>query len=148
MIVLLLVTLALIVGLVAALLLARGRVSLHAAPATTSMGGGLPAGPVTPADIEGVRFDTVVRGYRMDQVDEVLERLESELIAAHDEIRMLRADGATGLRALSRPAGPPRTPASSGASGPSGTLDPSPPSGHHGPHDERLRREQAPDDDQ
>ena len=82
---LLLVTLALIVGLVAALLLARGRVSLHAAPATTSMGGGLPAGPVTPADIEGVRFDTVVRGYRMDQVDEVLERLESELIAAHDE---------------------------------------------------------------
>lgn len=142
MIVLLLVTLALIVGLVAALLLARGRVSLHAAPVTTSMGGGLPTGPVTPADIKGVRFDTVVRGYRMDQVDDVLERLEAELIAAHDEIRMLRADGATGLRALSRPSGPPRT---LGPNGPSGTLDPS---GHHGPHDERLRREQAPDDDQ
>lgn len=145
MIVLLLVTLALIVGLVAALLLARGRVSLHAAPVTTSMGGGLPTGPVTPADIEGVRFDTVVRGYRMDQVDDVLERLEAELIAAHDEIRMLRADGATGLRALSRPAGPPRT---TGPSSSHGTLDPALPSGHHGPHDERLRQEQAPDDDQ
>jgi DivIVA domain-containing protein len=34
---------------------------------------------VYPADVEGIRFDLAFRGYRMDEVDEVLDRLSSEL---------------------------------------------------------------------
>ena len=39
----------------------------------------LPTSPLRPADIEAVRFSVVVRGYRMSEVDEVLDRLRTEL---------------------------------------------------------------------
>lgn len=45
---------------------------------------GRPHGELTRADLAGVRFDRAVRGYRMDQVDAVLDRL-SEEIATRDE---------------------------------------------------------------
>jgi DivIVA domain-containing protein len=41
-------------------------------------------GELTRADLAGVRFDRAVRGYRMDQVDAVLDRLAEE-IATRDE---------------------------------------------------------------
>jgi DivIVA domain-containing protein len=45
---------------------------------------------VTPEDITRVRFDVVLRGYRMDQVDAVLERLSYDLGIRDEEIRALR----------------------------------------------------------
>lgn len=46
---------------------------------------GLPARPVRPDDVAGVRLQVALRGYRMDQVDEVLDRLQAEL-ADRDEV--------------------------------------------------------------
>lgn len=41
--------------------------------------GRLPAGPVDGAAIDALRFTVAFRGYRMDEVDEVLDRLRAEL---------------------------------------------------------------------
>lgn len=52
---------------------------------------GLPADrPVTSADLAGVRFDLAFRGYRMDEVDTVLDRLGRELTGRDEEIAALR----------------------------------------------------------
>lgn len=102
MIVLLLASVIVLVGLAAALVLLRGGLSVHMKPAVTSMGGGLPPGPVCSDDITGVRFDTVLRGYRMDQVDEVLARLQDALAQRDDEIRLLRDTGSVSLRSVPR----------------------------------------------
>jgi DivIVA domain-containing protein len=40
---------------------------------------GLPDGPLDAAALQAVHFSAAFRGYRMDQVDEVLDRLASEL---------------------------------------------------------------------
>lgn len=42
---------------------------------------GLPPGPVGPAELGSVRFGVGLRGYRMDEVDEVLDRVGAELAA-------------------------------------------------------------------
>lgn len=39
----------------------------------------LPAGRMSAADLRGLRFAVVTRGYSMQQVDEVLERLAAQL---------------------------------------------------------------------
>jgi DivIVA domain-containing protein len=54
----------------------------------------LPEGrPLAAEDVEGLRFDTVVRGYRMSQVDEVLARVADDLDWAYTRIAQLeRAD--------------------------------------------------------
>jgi DivIVA domain-containing protein len=39
----------------------------------------LPTGALTADDVAGVRFSLALRGYRMAEVDEVLERLAAEL---------------------------------------------------------------------
>ncbi|MGQ0630110.1 MAG: DivIVA domain-containing protein [Sporichthyaceae bacterium] len=39
----------------------------------------LPPGPMTAADLAAVRFPVAVRGYRMDQVDALLERLAYDI---------------------------------------------------------------------
>ena len=51
---------------------------------------GLPSGPLHPEDLDAVRFGTAVRGYRMDQVDLVLDRLRAELAARDETISELR----------------------------------------------------------
>ena len=56
---------------------------------------GLPSGPVGPDAVRAVRFDQALRGYRMEQVDEVLARLSDELHDRDAEITRLR-DGAAG----------------------------------------------------
>lgn len=97
MIVVLVASLVVLVGLAVALVLLRGnRISVHAAPATTTMSGGLPPGDLTSRDIDEVRFDTVVRGYRMDQVDDVLERVRVELARRDEELRRLRTQAPAG----------------------------------------------------
>lgn len=39
----------------------------------------LPAGQIRPQDVRALRFQQAVRGYRMDEVDWVLERFAAEL---------------------------------------------------------------------
>jgi DivIVA domain-containing protein len=39
----------------------------------------LPAGPLNAEDVRRVRFGLALRGYRMSEVDEVLERVAAEL---------------------------------------------------------------------
>jgi DivIVA domain-containing protein len=56
----------------------------------------LPDGPVSPGDVEAVRFAIGFRGYRMDQVDEVLDRLGRELAARDDRIAALEQRGREG----------------------------------------------------
>ncbi len=46
-------------------------------------------GPVTSADLAGIRFPVVVRGYRMDAVDAVLDRLTDEIATRDARIREL-----------------------------------------------------------
>ena len=50
----------------------------------------LPAEAV-PADIDRVRFSLGLRGYRMDQVDQVLDDLRDQLAAKDKEVGVLRA---------------------------------------------------------
>ena len=45
-----------------------------------------PDGPLTDDDIAAVRFDIGIRGYRMNQVDEVIDRLRSELNELRDQV--------------------------------------------------------------
>ena len=51
---------------------------------------GLPEGPVEPGDVGGLRFALAFRGYRMDQVDDVLDRLSVELSERDAEIARLK----------------------------------------------------------
>lgn len=45
---------------------------------------GLPDGPLSPADLDAVRFPLALRGYRMAEVDAVLDRLRDELARARE----------------------------------------------------------------
>jgi DivIVA domain-containing protein len=61
----------------------------------------LPDGPVSADDVESVLFAVGFRGYRMDQVDEVLDRLGGELTRrdariAELERRLASADAHSG----------------------------------------------------
>jgi DivIVA domain-containing protein len=63
-----------LVGLTTAAVL--GKIGGFLADATTSRSfNGVPPGPISTADIELLHFDQGLRGYRMDQVDEVLDAL-------------------------------------------------------------------------
>jgi DivIVA domain-containing protein len=44
-----------------------------------------------PADVDHVRFSLGLRGYRMDQVDQVLDELRDQLAAKETELAQLRA---------------------------------------------------------
>lgn len=48
-------------------------------PARSTPDPGLPAGPLRAQDLESLRFTPALRGYRMDQVDAVLDRLRDQL---------------------------------------------------------------------
>ena len=79
----------------------------------------LPAGPLRPADVEGVRFTMALRGYRMGEVDAVLERLAAELATRDARISALAGDGsgssgAAGATGLAEPARPDLAPRPSG----------------------------------
>ncbi|GAB48387.1 DivIVA domain-containing protein [Mobilicoccus pelagius] len=78
----------LVVGLAAALAFgAAGRVSVFASePVATAGGVPLPPGEVRSDDLSLVRFDTAFRGYRMDQVDAVIDRLQARLAELEDDL--------------------------------------------------------------
>ena len=50
----------------------------------------LPEGPLEVGDVSAVRFSVAFRGYRMDEVDAVLDRLSDELAERDAEIARLR----------------------------------------------------------
>jgi DivIVA domain-containing protein len=50
----------------------------------------LPAGGVTAEDVRNIRFQLVVRGYKMSEVDWVLRRLSGELEDLRAEVAELR----------------------------------------------------------
>ncbi|MEP7192058.1 MAG: DivIVA domain-containing protein [Actinomycetota bacterium] len=63
-----------LVGLTTAAVL--GKIGGFLADATTSQSfNGVPPGPISTEVIEQLHFDQALRGYRMDQVDEVLDAL-------------------------------------------------------------------------
>ena len=84
-----------VLGLVFAV--ASGRIAAgFDAPETSVPPRELPPGPVTGADLDGLRFVPALRGYRMDQVDAALDRLREELDRRDAELAELRGgeDGA------------------------------------------------------
>jgi DivIVA domain-containing protein len=62
----------------------------------------LPA-DAAPRDVDSVRFSLGLRGYRMDQVDQVLDELRDQLAATRHEVETLKAR----LVALEQPASAP-----------------------------------------
>ncbi|MEO7236329.1 MAG: DivIVA domain-containing protein [Lapillicoccus sp.] len=82
-----------------------GRVDGSLGDATTTMSHvPLPDDPLTPGDLDGLRFDTVTRGYRMSQVDAVVDRLRREI--SDLEGRLGEPATSTGLGAYARPSAP------------------------------------------
>ena len=78
MIVFLLVIVVLLIGLTTAA--AMGRISgFMAEPTSSHVFAGVPAGSLTAGDIGSLRFDRALRGYRMEQVDEVIDALSARV---------------------------------------------------------------------
>lgn len=93
MIVFLLLIVILLIGLTAAALM--GRISGFLAEPTSSQAfGGVPAGSLSTADLRHLRFDQGLRGYRMEQVDEVIDALSARLNTLETEVASLRATDA------------------------------------------------------
>ncbi len=68
-----------------------GRVDGSLGDATSTMSHEpLPAGPLRPADLDDLRFDTALRGYRMTEVDAVIDRLRRELQDLDADVARLR----------------------------------------------------------
>lgn len=78
----------LIVLFVAAVVATRSEPVLAEAP-PDGVGGDLPSRPLQAEDVAAVRFDLALRGYRMREVDELLERLAGELRARDARIAAL-----------------------------------------------------------
>jgi DivIVA domain-containing protein len=95
--------LALLVAVVIAVITAAavlGRVDGSLADATTTMSHvPLPEDPLTPGDLDGLRFDTAMRGYRMSQVDAVIDRLRREIRDLDDELARMRGRPSAGAGA-------------------------------------------------
>ncbi len=83
-----------LVAVFAALLTGRMRYDPLADPVTSQNDPGLPEAPHA-RDVDGVRFDRALRGYRMDQVDDVLDSLRDTLRRQEETIAVLRR-GETG----------------------------------------------------
>lgn len=81
----------LVVGVFGVLLAGRVGYDPMSDPVTTQPEPGLREG-FTSRDVSAVHFDTALRGYRMDQVDEVLDRLSDRLLAQEAELRRLRGE--------------------------------------------------------
>ncbi|MDP9393748.1 MAG: DivIVA domain-containing protein [Actinomycetota bacterium] len=88
---LLFVLLALAVLGVAAVVSAGRGGGLAEAPSDLPPTGALPQGPLRADALEQVRFPVAFRGYRMDHVDELLDRVAGELAARDARIAELEA---------------------------------------------------------
>jgi DivIVA domain-containing protein len=63
-------------------------------PTTTVPPLELPADRFTADDVDGLHFSLGLRGYRMDEVDQVLDRISSELRSRDAEVALLREQAA------------------------------------------------------
>ena len=87
--ILLLVAVAL-VGVVAAVAVGRVRGGLEE-PITSRRDNTLPAGRLQGDDVARARFSVGLRGYRMDEVDAALDRIQAELCERDAEVAALRS---------------------------------------------------------
>lgn len=101
--VLFIVVAVLLVGVFAAMVAGRVSYDPMAAPVTTQPDTGL-AEDFVARDVATVHFDTALRGYRMDQVDGVLDRLQDRLAEQESQLAALRAT--TGQAAAATPEPP------------------------------------------
>lgn len=93
MIVFLLLVVVLLIGLSAAAVM--GWIGGFMAEPTSSQAfPGLPAGPLSADDIGPLRFDQALRGYRMDQVDEVIDAMSARLRDLEAEVASVRPSAA------------------------------------------------------
>ncbi|MGC5584304.1 DivIVA domain-containing protein [Ornithinimicrobium sp. W1679] len=92
MIILAAVVAVLALGAGLAWLVARADVPGVPPAVTTESAVPLPAGPLGPDAVHGLRFDQAVRGYRMAQVDAALRRLAEELADRDAQIARLRGE--------------------------------------------------------
>lgn len=99
-----------VVCFVAALLLGLVRGGGMGSPTSSMRHDPLPDEPLTDADLDGLAFDVTARGYRMGEVDAVIDRLRRELREKDEQIAVLRGDVQRAVTA--EPAAPPdRAPA-------------------------------------
>jgi DivIVA domain-containing protein len=91
-----------VIGAVAAVAAGRVRGGLSE-PTSTLPDVELPDGPMATEDVDSIRFSVGFRGYRMDEVDAVLDRLGLELGAREEEIRELREEIDGGPERLQTP---------------------------------------------
>ena len=92
MIVFLLLIVVLLAGLTTAAVM--GKIGGFMADPTSSQAfGGVPAGSLSTDDIAQLHFDQALRGYRMDQVDEVIDALSARLSELETEAALARANG-------------------------------------------------------
>jgi DivIVA domain-containing protein len=62
-------------------------------PTSSQSFGGLPAGSLSAGDLAHLHFDQALRGYRMDQVDEVIDVLSARLSELETELASLPDTG-------------------------------------------------------
>jgi DivIVA domain-containing protein len=79
----------LLVGVSAAVAVGRVRGGLDE-PVRSKRDNALPAGRLGEADISRARFTVALRGYRMDEVDAALDRIQAELRERDAELAALR----------------------------------------------------------
>lgn len=93
-----------LLGIAAVAAVAAGRVRGGLAPPESSLPScDLPAGPLSPRDLDRLRFPLVLRGYRMQEVDRALSRLQQELVERDEELQALRRQLAAGTDDKARP---------------------------------------------
>lgn len=92
MILVLVIAAVLLLGLGGAALVLRAGVPGVPDPVTTESFEPPRRGEVEPASLSELRFDQAIRGYRMSQVDAVLDQLGEELRDRDEEIARLRAE--------------------------------------------------------
>jgi DivIVA domain-containing protein len=91
-IVFLLLIVLVLIGLTTAAVM--GRIGGFMADPTSSQAfGGVPAELLSTDDIAQLHFDQALRGYRMDEVDEVIDALSARLGELETEVASLRAIG-------------------------------------------------------
>jgi len=89
-IVFLLLIVVLLIGLTAAAVM--GRIGgFMAEPTSSHAFSGVPPGSLSADDIEQVHFDQGLRGYRMDQVDDVIDAMSARLRELETEVAALGA---------------------------------------------------------
>ena len=90
----LLLIVVLLIGLTAAAVM--GKIGgFMAYPTSSQSFGGVPAGPLATDDLAHLHFDQALRGYRMDQVDEVIDALSARLRELESEVSSLSVTGAS-----------------------------------------------------